>query len=165
MILCLYVRIILTWPVIWFSHLLITFLSSFWYFIIEINELCESVSNFPIRIYCVESCYISFILMPYDTLRIMIYCVESYVWSLSPAIYQWNTSLAVLHLLCFTCCALNPMCPFYYSNYQSILFCVQSVIKFLSHNDVCVCLSIVLYLPIPHSYNPHLTSYLILLIC
>ena len=46
------------------------------------------------------------------------------------------------------------MCPFYYSNYQSILFCVESVIKFLSHNDVCVCLSIVLYLLIPHSYKP-----------
>ena len=62
-----------------------------------------------------------------------------------------------LHLLCVESYVL--MCPFYYSNYQSILFCVESVIKFLSHNDVCVCLSIVLYLLIPHSYNPHLTSY------
>jgi hypothetical protein len=68
-----------------------------------------------------------------------------------------------LHLLCVESYVL--MCPFYYSNYQSILFCVESVIKFLSHNDVCVCLSIVLYLLIPHSYNPHLTSYLILRIC
>jgi hypothetical protein len=41
MILCLYVRIILTWPVIGSF----AFLSSFWYFIIEINELCESVLN------------------------------------------------------------------------------------------------------------------------
>ena len=38
------------------------------------------------------------------------------------------------------------MSPFYCPNYQSILFCVGTVIKFLSHNDVCVCLSIVLYL-------------------
>ena len=65
-----------------------------------------------------------------------------------------------LHLLCVESYVL--MCPFYYSNYQSILLCVESVIKFLSHNDVCVCLSIVLYLLIPHSYNPHLTNYLIL---
>ena len=68
-----------------------------------------------------------------------------------------------LHLLCVESYVF--MCPFYYSNYQSILLCVESVIKFLSHNDVCVCLSIVLYLLIPHSYNPHLTSYLILRIC
>ena len=42
------------------------------------------------------------------------------------------------------------MSPFYYSNYQSILFCVECVIKFLSHNDVCVCLSIVLYALVLH---------------
>ena len=47
---------------------------------------------------------------------------------------------------------------FYYSKYQSILFCVECVIKILSHNDVCECLSIVLYLLIPHSYNPHLSD-------
>ena len=68
-----------------------------------------------------------------------------------------------LHLLCVESYVL--MCPFDYSNYQSILFCVESVIKFQSHNDVCVCLSIVLYLLIPHSYNLHLTTYLILRIC
>jgi hypothetical protein len=62
-----------------------------------------------------------------------------------------------LHLLCVE--SYDFMCPFYYSNYQSILLCVESVIKFLSHNDVCVCLSIVLHLLIPHSYNPHLTNY------
>jgi hypothetical protein len=46
------------------------------------------------------------------------------------------------------------MCPFYYSNYQSILFCVESLIKFQSYNDVCVCLSIVLYLltSYPHDF-------------
>ena len=49
-----------------------------------------------------------------------------------------------LHLLCVESYVL--MCPFNYFNYQSILFCVECVIKFLSHNDVCVCVSIVLYL-------------------
>ena len=42
--------------------------------------------------------------------------------------------LSVQDLLCVESYVL--MCPFYYSNYQSILFCVQSVIKFQSHNDV-----------------------------
>ena len=73
-----------------------------------------------------------------------------------------NYSLAqTLHLLQDLLCIESYvfMSPFYCSNYQSILFCVGTVIKFLSHNDVYVCLSIVLYLLIPHSYNPHLTSY------
>ena len=61
-----------------------------------------------------------------------------------------------LHLLCVESYVV--MSPFYYSNYQSILFCVGTLIKFVSNNDVCVCLSIVLYLLIPHSYNPHLTT-------
>jgi hypothetical protein len=70
--------------------------------------------------------------------------------------FTCRASPAVLHLLCVESYVL--MCPFYYSNYQSILFCVESVIKFQSHNDVCVCLSIVLYLLTPHSYNPHLSN-------
>ena len=41
-----------------------------------------------------------------------------------------------LRLLCVESYVL--MCPFYYSNYQSTLFCVESLIKFLAHNDVCV---------------------------
>ena len=48
-----------------------------------------------------------------------------------------------LRLLCVESYVL--MCPFYYSNYQSILFCVESLIKFLAHNDVCVCRFIVPY--------------------
>ena len=48
------------------------------------------------------------------------------------------------HLLCVESYVF--MCPFYYSNYQSVLFCVESVTKFPSHNDVCVCLSTLLYL-------------------
>ena len=52
-----------------------------------------------------------------------------------------------LHLLCVESYVL--MCPFYYSNNQSILFCVESAIKFLSHNDVSVRLSIVLLLSFP----------------
>ena len=57
-----------------------------------------------------------------------------------------------LHLLCVESYVF--MCPFYHSNYQSILFCVECVIKFLSHNDACVCLSIVLYLltSYPHDF-------------
>ena len=37
----------------------------------------QSTCNLQCWIYCVESCYILFILMPYDPLRIMIYCGES----------------------------------------------------------------------------------------
>ena len=92
----------------------------------------------------------------YDLLR-WILCLITLTCYLSMKHFTCCASPAVLHLLCVESYVL--MCPFYYSNYQSILFCVQSVIKFLSHNDVCVCLSIVLYLLIPHSYNPHLTSY------
>jgi hypothetical protein len=53
-----------------------------------------------------------------------------------------------LHLLQDLLCVESYvfMSPFYYSDYQSTLFCVGTLMKFVSHNDVCVCLSIVLYL-------------------
>ena len=53
-----------------------------------------------------------------------------------------------IDLITLTCCTCLTI--------QSQMY--LHVIKFLSHNDVCVCLSIVLYLLIPHSYYPHLSD-------
>ena len=87
------------------------------------------------------------------------FCVKSvtnfYHWMMSLIIWSllacdlWQ---GVLHLvrnniahICLSIFIVIEWCrflptPFYYSNYQWILFCVES--GFLSHNNVCVCLSI-----------------------
>ena len=44
------------------------------------------------------------------------------------------------------------MCPFYHSNYQSILCCTESVLKLLPHDDACECLSIIEYFRIYSSW-------------
>ena len=56
-----------------------------------------------------------------------------------------SNKIDLITLTCYTCLTI-----------QSQMY--LHVMKFLSHNDFCVCLSIVLYLLTPHSYYPHLSD-------